>query len=180
MIHLALLRGINVGGKHRVPMADLRASFAALGMTDVTTYINSGNVLFSAADDATPADLGARIGARLADDFGFAIPVLVVPANDLARIAAAIPPGWANDDTTKADVLFLFPDVRGPDALALFRVRPGIDEAIYESGAVIWRVSRRDQARTGLLAIVGTPLYRQCTIRNVNTVRKLAALAAAR
>ncbi len=179
MTSLALLRGINVGGKHRVPMQQLRASFTALGMSDVTTYINSGNVLFTPQRDSEPGQLSRRIGEQLADDFGFAIPVLVVPGSDLRSIADAIPPHWANDATHKSDVLFLFPELRGPGALTRFPVRPGIDEALYESGAVIWHINRKDQSRTGLVTIVGTELYKQVTIRNVNTVRRLADMAAA-
>lgn len=180
MTHLALLRGINVGGKHRVPMGDLRASFENAGMADVSTYINTGNVLFTAPDGSPPPELATRLERRLAEDFGFPIPVLVVTGSDLVAVASAIPSSWANDDTQKSDVIFLFPELHGPDALTHFPVKPGIDEVIYESGAVIWRVARQDQPRTGLVTVVGTALYRRCTIRNVNTVRKLAALAAAR
>ena len=180
MTHLALLRGINVGGKHRVPMEDLRASFENAGMADVSTYINTGNVLFTAPDGSSASELAAQLEVRLSEDFGFPIPVLVVTGSDLAAVTAAIPSGWANDDTQKSDVIFLFPELHGPEALSRFPVKPGIDEVIYESGAVIWRVARKDQPRTGLVTVVGTSLYRRCTIRNVNTVRKLAALAASR
>lgn len=180
MTSLALLRGINVGGKHRVPMPDLRASFEAGGCSNVTTYINTGNVLFDAQGAPGPAELAADLEARLAADFGFAIPVLVVPTEELTAVAAAIPSDWANDDAHKSDVIFLFPELHRPDALEEFPVVPQIDEAIYAFGAVLWRVSRQNQTRSGLQSLVGTPLYRRCTIRNVNTVRKLAALAAAR
>ena len=180
MTHVALLRGINVGGTHRVPMPELRACLESLGMSEVTTYINSGNALFTAPARQGPANLRARIEQGLAGSFGFPVPTLVMPADDLVRIAAAIPDDWTNDDTFKSDVLFLFPELQGPDALDRFPIRAGIDEARYESGAVLWRVSRADQPRSGLISIVGTPLYRQCTIRNVNTVRTLAAKALAR
>lgn len=180
MTHLALLRGINVGGGNRVPMASLRESIRATGMTDVSTYINSGNVLFTAQEGADPAGLAAGIEAQLAQDFGFAITVLVLPGATLETIARAIPADWTNDANIKSDVLFLLPELHGPEALAHFPLRAGVDEAIYESGAVIWRVDRKDQPRSGLLSIVGTPLYRRCTVRNVNTVRKLATLIEAR
>ncbi len=179
--HLALLRGINVGGNHRVPMADLRTSFEAAGMAHVTTYINTGNVLFDTRDAfADPDTLAADIETSLRRDFGFPIPVLVVTDEALAAVAAAIPADWANDKAHKSDVIFLFPELQGPEALELFTVIPDVDEAIYASGAVLWRVARTNQSRTGLQSIIGTPLYRRCTIRNVNTVRKLAALSAAR
>lgn len=180
MTHLALLRGINVGGKHRVPMSDLRSSFEAGGLTNVRTYINSGNVLFDAPAGSEPPDLAEALTHRLTREFGFPIPVLVVTGQHLADVAAAIPVDWVNDDAQKCDVVFLFPELHSPDTLDQFHVVPGVDDAFYTSGAVLWRVAREDQTRTGLQELVGTPLYRRCTIRNVNTVRKLAALAAAR
>lgn len=180
MTSLALLRGINVGGKHRVPMPDLRVSFEAGGYSNLSTYINTGNVLFDAPAHTSPAQLAADLEVRLAADFGFPIPVLVVPGDDLRAVAAAIPSDWANDDAHKSDAIFLFPELQSPNVLDQFPVVPHIDEALYASGAVLWRVSRQNQARSGLQSLVGTPLYLRCTIRNVNTVRKLAALAAAR
>jgi uncharacterized protein (DUF1697 family) len=72
--YIAMLRGINVGGHHRVKMDQLRESFEALGFTQVQTYIQSGNVIFL-APSKSPADLCKRIAARLLQDFGFPVPV---------------------------------------------------------------------------------------------------------
>lgn len=176
---VALLRGINVGGNARVPMAELRNHWAAAGLSEIRTYINSGNVIFSDPTGRTADELASFLALRLESDFGFPIAVLVVPAPRFTAIAAAIPDHWANDTHHKSDVIFLLPALDGPDAVDRFTVKDGIDEVVHVPGAVLWRVSRANQARTGLLVTIGTSVYRQITIRNVNTVRKLGALLAA-
>ncbi|MGV1005031.1 MAG: DUF1697 domain-containing protein [Candidatus Nanopelagicales bacterium] len=173
--NVALLRGVNVGGNARVPMAALRESVQACGNTEVRTYINSGNVLFTDPARRSATELRRSLGERLAADFGFPISVVVLPAARFAAVAAAIPLHWANDTEAKADVVFLLPELDGPDALRHFP-RKTFDEVIQVPGALLWRVSRADQSSTGLLDIIGTDVYRQVTVRNVNTVRKLAAM----
>ena len=83
--HVALLRGINVGGKNKVPMAELRDVVTSLGHTGVTTYIQSGNVLFTASEDDT-AKLAAALEAAIAEAFGVRSPVVVLSREDLARV----------------------------------------------------------------------------------------------
>ncbi|HJY56162.1 MAG TPA: DUF1697 domain-containing protein, partial [Streptosporangiaceae bacterium] len=83
--HIALLRGINVGGKNKVPMAELRDVVTSLGHTRVTTYIQSGNVLFTTSEDDT-AKLAAALEAAIAEAFGVRSPVVVLSREDLARV----------------------------------------------------------------------------------------------
>ena len=83
--HVALLRGINVGGKNKVPMAELRDVVTSLGHTGVTTYIQSGNVLFTTSEDDT-AKLAAALEAAIAEAFGVRSPVVVLSREDLARV----------------------------------------------------------------------------------------------
>ena len=90
--HVALLRGINVGGKNKVAMADLRALVAELGHTDVSTYIQSGNVLFTVAEaDADGVALGQAMTEAIAARLGVKSPVVVVSREELAGILAANP-----------------------------------------------------------------------------------------
>ena len=89
--HVALLRGINVGGKNKVAMADLRGLVAGLGHTDVSTYIQSGNVLYSAAPDADGAAMALAMAAAITAKLGVNSPVVVVSADELAGILAANP-----------------------------------------------------------------------------------------
>ena len=88
--HVALLRGINVGGRNKVPMADLREVVASLGHTGVSTYIQSGNVLFSTAEEDT-AKLAAALESAIEERFGIWSSVVVLSRNELAQVLAANP-----------------------------------------------------------------------------------------
>ena len=88
--YVAMLRGINVSGSKPIKMEALRASFEALGFKNVRTYVQSGNVVF-AAKERTAAPLGPKIVARIKRDFGFDVPVLVLGADELARVVEENP-----------------------------------------------------------------------------------------
>ena len=88
--HVALLRGINVGGRNKVPMAELREVAAALGHTEVATYIQSGNVLFSTAETDN-AKLAAALESAIEDRFGLWSPVVVLSRDELAEVLSANP-----------------------------------------------------------------------------------------
>ena len=110
--HVALLRGINVGGRNKVPMADLREVVASLGHTGVSTYIQSGNVLFSTAGDDT-AKLAADLEAAIAEAFGVRSPVVVLSREDLARVLDTNPhPEEPNPKLVH--VVFLNAELPGP------------------------------------------------------------------
>src|SRR5512135_1287111 len=83
--HVALLRGINVGGRNKVPMAELREVVASLGHVGVATYIQSGNVLFSTEDTET-VELAAALETAIEERFGIKAPVIVLSRDELARV----------------------------------------------------------------------------------------------
>lgn len=89
--HIALLRGINLGGRNKVAMADLRTLVSGLGHADVTTYIQSGNVLFTPAPGADDAALAQEMTAAIAAKLGVSAPVIVISRDELARIIADTP-----------------------------------------------------------------------------------------
>jgi uncharacterized protein (DUF1697 family) len=89
--HVALLRGINLGGKNKVAMADLRALVARLGHHDVSTYIQSGNVLFTAPQDADCGVVARAMAEAISATLGVTAPVVVVTQDELAQIHAANP-----------------------------------------------------------------------------------------
>lgn len=183
MQYVALLRGINVGGKNPVPMADLRAALTDRGFSAVQTYIASGNVLFAADEAAGGFDTNTIQGVfedLLRTEFSVDTRVLILPRERWLAIAAAVPAAWQNDSEQKSDVLFLFPEDDTPEIIQRLAPREGIDDARYVPGAVLWNIERRNQTRTALMRIAGTETYRNLTIRNVNTVRKLTALCTAK
>lgn len=115
-IHVALLRGINVGGHARVAMADLRALCEDLGHREVRTYVQSGNVGFTSDETDTRA-LAEELAARLARDLDVSPAVVVRSAAGLAAVVAANPfPTAAADDPTTVHVAFLTGDPADPTA----------------------------------------------------------------
>jgi uncharacterized protein (DUF1697 family) len=104
--YAALFRGINVGGKHKVPMADLRALFEAAGATNVRTYIQSGNVVFEAPARVAPK-LPERVETELERRFGFRAPIVVRTSDELATVLANNPYLRPDSDPAKLHVVFL-------------------------------------------------------------------------
>lgn len=175
MNYVALLRGINVGGNNKVDMKQLKFVFEAAGMQDVRTYINSGNVLFE-HDKAKDAALVATLELAIEREFGFHVSVLVKSEDEMQQIANIVPEKWCNNQSMKCDVVFLWDGCSVDAAISQLRVRRGIDEVRTVSGSIIWKVDRKNASKNGLIKIAGTSLYKQVTIRNINTVRKLLAL----
>jgi uncharacterized protein (DUF1697 family) len=160
-----------VGGKNKVDMATLRAVFEAMGLTDVATYLNTGNVVF-----AGPADV-ATLERGIAAAVGFAVPVLLRTADELAAIVDAIPSAWVAEGQ-RCEVLFLGPDVdRGPAVLDDVPRHPEVDDLAYVPGAVLWHLERARASRSRVSTIVGTALYARMSMRSAGTVRKLLELA---
>lgn len=176
MRYVALLRGINVGGANPVSMARLKVAFESAGVTAVRTYINSGNVVFSAGEGEA-AGLARRLEDAVEREFGARIDMLLLDAERLRGIISAIPEHWANNASMKCDVFFLWPDVDSPQLLDQLEYDPELEDVSYQLGAVIRRVDRANATRSKLTRIVGTPLYKRMTVRNCNTARKLLELA---
>jgi uncharacterized protein (DUF1697 family) len=178
MTYVAFLRGVNVGGKGMVSMAAVKEALVALGLLDVRTYINSGNVIFSSrASDGKK--LTARIEKALEQHTGTAIKVLVLDHKTLKKMVDAIPRNWVDDKTMRTYVLLLWKELDDRGILDRLPIKPGVDELRYTPGAVVWRVDRENVGRSQMNRIVGTPLYKKITIRSANTMRKLNALTAA-
>lgn len=175
MNYVALLRGINVGGNSKVDMKTLKSVFERAGMTAVKTYINSGNVIFSSVETDTTS-LTAALEQAIEQQFGFAISVLLRTKDGFAQIADSLPASWTNDRTMKCDVMFLWDGIDRPDILQQLPINADIDEVRYTPGAVVWAVHRENASKSKITKLVGTPLYKQMTVRNCNTVRKLHAL----
>ncbi|MFH8343214.1 DUF1697 domain-containing protein [Streptomyces sp. NPDC018045] len=174
---VALLRGINVGGHKKFPMAQQRALFASLGHTDVTVLLQTGNIVF--ADPGTPpAQTARRIEARIADDLGFAVPVLVRTRDELAATVAANPFPQAVAEPKTLHVTFLSDaptdtaplealdsDAYAPDQFRL------VGRELY-----LWCPNGIGRSRLAE-AVSRARLGVTATARNWNTVTKLLALA---
>lgn len=175
MVYAALLRGINVGGKNKIDMKLLKQSFERAGAENVTTYINSGNIIFT-SEMHKQAELSTLLEQAILTDFGLNIKVLIRSLEELETVMQALPEEWSNGDLMKSDVMFLWNEADDPSVLERLPMKPGLDLVIYTPGAVLWSVDRTNVTRSGMTKIIGTALYQQMTIRNVNTTRKVYEL----
>lgn len=173
MKYVVLLRGVNVGGNHRLPKVEFQEVLESLGFEDVVIYINSGNAVFSSGSEPKVSE----VQTALERHFGFDIPTLILSGEKIKAIAAAIPEDWTNDaprpdkSGQKSDVLYLFDEANVPDILEKLGHRPEVETMIYVDGAVLANISRLNQSKYSLLKLMGTPLYKQMTIRNVTTAK---------
>ena len=174
-VYVALLRGVNVGGKNNVSMAALKDSFEALGLTDVRTYINSGNVLFRwSGKDARV--LERRIDRLLSGGHGLESTAVVRSEAEIAQLVKTIERRWKPAAGWKYNVMFLRRAVDSPRVLDGITLKPDIEDAFYCPGTLLWSASLSGFNRTAMKKIVGQPLYQDMTIRGVNTTRRILAL----
>ena len=173
--YVALLRGINVGGKNLVPMADLREAFEDQGFGAVSTYIQSGNVLFES--DAPRKTLETDVEAMLEKRLGLPLVVVVRSHTELRKVVEDAPDGFGTEPTRyHSDAIFLKAPLTSAKAMRVVKEREGVDQAWPGNGVLYFaRLSeRRTQSRMG--SIVGTPEYKLMTIRSWSTTTKLLAL----
>ena len=113
--YIALLRGVNISGKNRVPMAELKKCFEALGFTEVKTCLNSGNVVFS-GEETDAAELTGQIERMIRRQFGLDIPIFVLLQEGLADILRHAPDWWGTVNQEIYDnLIFILPPATFPD-----------------------------------------------------------------
>jgi uncharacterized protein (DUF1697 family) len=172
MRYVTLLRGINVGGNKIVNMRELKKLFESLGYLDVSTYLNSGNVIFGS--DEKKGTIQKTIETTMEKEFGFKVPTILRTEEEMKVIAAAIPKEWRNDDSHKTDVAYLFPEIDSEETLVKLPIKREYIDIRYVKGAIFWNVLREDYNKSQMNKIIGQNIYQQMTIRNVNTARHLA------
>jgi len=174
--HLALLRGINVGGRNIIKMTDLKSCFEDLGCTNVATYIQSGNVVFRSAEK-NAARLMETIECALSKHFEYASRVVLLSRTQLAGIVELAPAGFGRQpDKYRYDVIFLRKPLTAAKAIKDIRLKEGVDTAHQGKSAlyVSRLIARASQSH--LPKLVTLPAYQSMTIRNWNTTTKLLAL----
>jgi uncharacterized protein (DUF1697 family) len=173
--YVALLRGINVGGKNPVPMADLRATLEDGGYEGVRTYIASGNVLLEA--DRGTKHLEDHIESLLEARFGVPLVVVVRSEQQLRAVISKAPKGFGTQPTKyHSDAVFLKGPLTAAKAMGIVSLKEGVDDAWPGTGVVYFQrlSAKRTASRMG--RIVGTPEYQLMTIRSWQTVTKLVHL----
>jgi uncharacterized protein (DUF1697 family) len=174
--HVALLRGINVGGKNPLPMKELAAMVEAAGASDVRTYIQSGNVIFRASP-AIARGVAAAVSAAIAGRFGFTAPVVTRSAAELEAIAESNPFLGRGADPATLHVVFLA-DEPAPERVAALDPRRSPPDELEVRGREIFLRCPNGYARTKLTnAYFDSKLATTSTVRNWRTVLQLVELA---
>lgn len=176
MKYIALLRGINVGGKNMIKMPELKQAFISIGMQDVSTYIQSGNVLFSS--DKDEKELTPELEAIIQKSFGLNIPVILRSIPELEKIKADIPFSEAEisemENSAEGEVLYLFffAENLSPRDIERISVHKGGGDRFKIKGRdmyVLFDKTIRNSKLAGVLQKTEIPV----TSRNMRTVNKL-------
>ncbi len=172
--HLALFRGINVGGKNIIPMSSLSEMFERCGCEDVRTFIQSGNVYFK-ADKAVATDLPDLILKHTLKKFNYAVPVILRTTAQLAKVIANNP--YPSDsDIDRLNVFFLASKPSATDKRSLDPLRSPNDTYIV-NGQEIYACLGKGMANTKLTsAYFDSKLHTICTARNWRTTTRLLEL----
>lgn len=174
--YIALLRGINVGGKHIMKMAELRACFEDMGFTDVSTFIQSGNVLFTAMKQNTTRLCG-EIEKTLSRKFQYASRVVLISHKQIEEAVKKAPRNFGKRPSLyRYDVIFLKSPLTAKEAIKSIRVNLKVDQAFAGKEVLYFSRLISKATQSHLSRIIQLPIYKSMTIRNWNTTSKLLAL----
>lgn len=173
--YIALLRGINVGGRNKLPMRELVEVLKDLGLQSITTYIQSGNVIFE-SEDANTSDLSERIGAAIHTSHGFTPQVVLLELEELESAIASNPYSDAEGEPKTTHFYFLAGEPENPDLETLKSIKAS-SERFTLKGKVFYLHAPDGIGRSKLAARVEKALGVPATARNWRTVYKILAMA---
>ncbi|MDR1901016.1 MAG: DUF1697 domain-containing protein [Treponema sp.] len=177
-VYLVLLRGINIGGNNIIKMDELKRLFEAMEFSNVTTYIQSGNVLCTAVE-RDKIKLTEKIEAVLFERLNRVVKVSALSLHELREVITEKPQGFGDDDENyKYDVVFLIEPLTANEAVKHFSTKDGVDTVYKGKNAVYFRRVKEHYRKSYFSKIAGSPIYQNITIRNWNTTKKLYELTA--
>jgi uncharacterized protein (DUF1697 family) len=177
MKYVALLRGINVGGKTLIKMADLKSCIEDLGFDEVSTYIASGNLLFESRERSA-AKLETKIERAIEKRFRLPVKVVVLDRTAYGRIVKAVPKSWVSDKTLRANVAFVRRGTSAKEVVRELQPDAEVEEVKAIDGAILWATKRDAVNRSVMRKLIGGGAYKELTVRNLNTTLKLKELLA--
>ena len=174
-VFVALLRGVNVGGNNMISMKALKGSFEAMGFKQVTTYINSGNIVFKSKEDDV-RKLEIKLEKMLSTDYQLESKVVVRSLEEMEKLVTSLPRSWDGDTSRRFNVIFLRHTIDSDKILADLPAKTDIEEIEYRPGALLWSAQAATLTRTHMVKLPSRKIYQDMTIRNLNTTRKLYEL----
>ncbi len=175
--YIALLRGVNVGGKNTISMKALKELFEKNGFLEVLTYINSGNIIFSCQESDLEA-LKTLLESMIYESFGLNIALMLISAQELRQALNNSPTWWDEDEGSKHNAIFVIPPFSVEEIFAqVGAIKPEYEKVGFYGKVIFWSAPLNTFSKTRWSKIVGTAIYEQVTIRNANTTKKLVQLA---
>jgi uncharacterized protein (DUF1697 family) len=176
-VFVALLRGVNVGGNNMIKMSALKVSFEKIGFTQVSTYINSGNIIFKTTE-TDARRLERKIEQMLVKEYELGQKVVVRSLAEIEKLVKSLPRTWDGDTTRwRYNVIFLRHTIDSEDVLADLLFKSDIEETVYCPGALFWTSALlTDLNRTYLQKLSSRKFSQDMTVRNLNTTKKLCEL----
>ncbi len=175
---IAFLRGINVSGKNKIPMAKLKENFEKLGFQDVKTYLNSGNVIFS-SDGGDVRNFTNQIETMIKNQFGLDIPVFVILKEELEDILRNAPDWWGNENKEIYDnLIFVIPPATFAEVFKeIGEPKKELEKIQDYKEVAFWSFIRKDYQKTNWWSkTANASIGKKLTIRTANTVKKIVAM----
>ena len=174
-VFVALLRGVNVGGNNMISMKSLKESFEAMGFTNVSTYINSGNIIFQSKED-DPRKLEKKIEQMLSSDYQLESKVVLRSLPEMEKLLKALPQNWGDNSDWRFNVIFLRHSIDSEKILDELPANSDIEEVLYRPGTLLWSVQASEANRSKFVKLSTRKSFKDMTVRNLNTTRKLYEL----
>ena len=176
--YIALLRGINISGKNKISMSELKSCFIELGYADVITHLNSGNVVFS-IDENDENILADKIKEMIRERFGLDIPVFVILQEELEEVLNKAPDWWGTDDKETYDnLIFVMPSATAEIiAEKIGEPTKGLEQIYIHKNTVFWSFDRKKYAKANWWKKTATAgIGEMITIRTANTLRRIVKM----
>lgn len=175
--YIALLRGINISGKNKIAMKELKSLFVAAGFAEVSTHLNSGNVIFSAEE--APSVLSERIKMLIQEKFALDIPVFVISQAELKKLLEKAPLWWGTDDkAVYSNLIFAIP----PHKIETVAEKIGeasaeLEKVMICDNTAFWSFDRKQYAKARWWKKTAEAgIGEMITIRTANTLHKIAVM----
>lgn len=175
--YVALLRGVNISGKNKIAMPQLKAVLEENGFQQVVTYLNSGNVAFSSEEEASV--LAEKIKGIILEQFTWKIPVFVMEQETLSALLCEAPDWWGTDDKAVYDnLIFLLSDASAEEmSEKIGAPTEGLEKVQLCRRAIFWSFDRARYAKANWWKkTAGEGIGEHLTIRKANTLRKIAKM----
>jgi uncharacterized protein (DUF1697 family) len=177
MRYIALLRGVNVGGKNKVPMSDLKVCYENAGFLNVRTYINSGNVIFD-SEEQSIIKLSERCKEIMEKKFEFPINLALIDVNTLKEALEHAPKWWGDNPNSKHNAIFVIQSGAAKKVTEeVGKIKPEYEQIYAYKEIIFWSAPMETFAHARWSKVAGTKAYENITIRNANTTKKLLELA---